>query len=94
MFRGWLLLSQGISTLGQALSLLPDLLSADHEEASSMKPGCATRRFHLSTSLFPGGELAFVARLPTVFSRWLGAIRYYLLLPKQLLDGVDIFAGD
>ena len=67
--------------MGQALSLLLGLLSVDHEEAPSMKPGCATHRFLLSISLSPGGEPAFVARLPTVFSRWLSAIRYYLLLP-------------
>ena len=73
--------SGGILTLGQALSLLPGPLSANHKETPLMKPGYATPRFLLSTSLFPGEELAFVACLPTVFSRWLGAIRYYLLLP-------------
>ena len=67
--------------MGQALSLLLGLLSVDHEEAPSMKPRCATQRFLLSVSLSPGGEPAFVARLPTVFSRWLGAIRIDLLLP-------------
>ena len=68
MFQGWLLLSQGISILGQALSLLPSPLSADHEETPLMKPGYATPRFLLSTSLSPGEELAFVACLPIVFS--------------------------
>ena len=81
MFQGWLLLSQGILTLAQALSLLPGLLSADHEEAPSMKPGCTTQRFPLSISLSPGGEPAFVARSPTIFSRWLRAIRDNLRLP-------------
>ncbi|RVX10808.1 hypothetical protein CK203_018142 [Vitis vinifera] len=52
MFQGWLLLSQGISILGQALSLLPSPLSADHEETPLMKPGYATPRFLLSTSYF------------------------------------------
>ena len=81
MFQGLLLLSQDILTLGQALSLLPGLLSADDGEAPSMKLVCATQRFLLSILLSPGGELAFVARLPTVFSRWLGAIQNYLPLP-------------
>ena len=90
MFQGLLLLSQGILTLGQALSLLPGLLNADDGEAPSMKPGYAAQRFLLSILLSPGGELAVVARSPTVFSRsptvfsqWLGAIQSYLHLPYQ-----------
>ena len=83
MFQGWLLLSQGILTLGQALSLLPGLLNAVDGEAPSMKPGCATPRFLLLIFLAPGGELAVVFRLLTVFFRWLGAIQNYLPLPYQ-----------
>ena len=84
MFLGWLLLSQGILTLVLALSLLPDLLNADDRETLSMKPGCVAPRFLLLTFLSPGGELAVVARLPTVFFRWLGAIQNYLSLPYQM----------
>ena len=69
MLLGWLLLSQGILTLALALSLLPSLLNADDGEAPSMKPGCAAPRFLLLTFLSPGGELAVVVRLPTVFFR-------------------------
>ena len=83
MFQGLLLLSQGILTLGQALSLLPGLLNAADGEAPSMKLGCAISRFLLLILLSPGGELAVVARLPTVFFRWLGAIQNYLPLPYQ-----------
>ena len=84
MFLGWLLLSQGILTLVLALSLLPGLLNADDGEAPSMKPGCVAPRFLLLTFLSPGGELAVVARLPTVFFRWLGAIQNYVPLPYQM----------
>ena len=81
MFQGLLLLSQGILTLGQVLSLLPGLLNVDDGEAPSMKLICTTQRFLLLILLSPGGELAVVARLPTVFFRWLGAIQNYLPLP-------------
>ena len=67
--------------MGQALSLLPGLLSVDHEKAPSMKLGCVTQHFLLSASLFPGGEPAFVARSPIVSFRWLRAIRNNLRLP-------------
>ena len=83
MFQGLLLLSQGILTLGQALSLLRDLLNADDGEAPSMKLVCATQRFLLLILLSPGEELAVVARLPTVFFRWLDVIQNYLPLPYQ-----------
>ena len=73
MSLGWLLLSQDISTLVLALSLLPGLLNADGE-APMLKPGCVVPRFLLLISLSPGGELSIVTRLPTVFFRWLGAI--------------------
>ena len=53
-------------TLGQVLSLLPGLLNADDGEAPSMKLGCVAPRFLLLVFLSPGGELAVVARLPTV----------------------------
>ena len=74
MSLGWLLLSQDISTLVLALSLLPSLLNAGDGEAPMLKPGCVVPRFLLLISLSPGGELSIVARLPTVFFRWLGAI--------------------
>ena len=74
MLQGLLLLPQGILTLGQALSLLPDLLNANDGEAPLMKPIFATQRFLLLILLSPGGELTVVARSPTVFSQWLGAI--------------------
>ena len=80
LFLGWLLLSQGILTLGQALSLQPGLLNVVDGEALSMKLVCATLRFLLLILLSPGGELAVVARLLTVVSRWLGAIQNYLPL--------------
>ena len=80
MFLGWLLLSQGISTLVLALSLQPGLLSVVDGEAPSMKLVCATQRFLLLILLSLGGELAVVARLPTAFFRWLGAIQNYLPL--------------
>ena len=81
MLQGLLLLPQGILTLGQALSLLPGLLNADDGEAPSMKFVCATQHFLLLILLSPGGKLAVVVRLPTVFFRWLGAIQNYLPLP-------------
>ena len=84
MFRGLLLLPQGILILGHALSLLPGFLSADDGEAPSMKLVCATQCFLLLILLSPGGELAVVARLPTVFFRWLGAIQNYVPLPYQM----------
>nr|CAN71858.1 hypothetical protein VITISV_012969 [Vitis vinifera] len=84
MLLGWLLLSQGILTLVLALSLLPGLLNADNGEAPSMKSGCVAPRFLILTFLSHGGELAVVARLPTVFFRWLGAIQNYLPLPYQM----------
>ena len=80
MFQVLLLLPQGILTLGQALSLLPGLLNVDDWEAPSMKPVCATQRFILLILLSPGGELAVVAYLLTVVSRWLGTIQNYLPL--------------
>ena len=80
MFLGLLLLPQGILILGQTLSLLPDLLSADDGEAPLMKLVCATPRFLLSIFLSPRGELAVVACLPTVFFRWLDTIQSYLPL--------------
>ena len=84
MLLGWLLLSQGILTLVLALSLLPGLLNADDGEAPSTKPGCVVPRFLLLTFLSPGGELAVVVRLPTVFFRWPSAIQNDLLLPHQM----------
>ena len=69
MFQGWLLLSQGILTLVLASSLLSGLLNADDGKALSMKPGCVAPRFLLLTFLSPGGELAVVVLLPTVFFR-------------------------
>ena len=81
MLLGWLLLSQGILTLALALSLLPGLLNADDGEAPSMKLGCVVPRFLLLVILSPGGELAVVTSLPTVFFQWLGAIQNYLPFP-------------
>ena len=69
--------------LGQALSLLPGLLSADDGETLSMKLVCATQHSFLLILLSPGGELAIVTRLPNVFFRWLGAIQNYLPFPYQ-----------
>ena len=84
MSLGWLLLSQDISTLVLALSLLPGLSNAGDEKAPILKPGCVVPRFLLLISLSPRGELSVVARLPTVFFRWLGAIQNYLPLPYQM----------
>ncbi|RVW99547.1 E3 ubiquitin-protein ligase MIB2 [Vitis vinifera] len=86
--RLWLLAalssqSQGILTLGQALSLLIGLLSADTRKVLSMKPGCVTQRFLLSVSLFPGGKPAFVARSPTVSFRWLRAFKIIFVSPSR-----------
>ncbi|RVW85473.1 hypothetical protein CK203_044045 [Vitis vinifera] len=66
---------------GSGLEFATWPLDADDGEAPSIKPGCATQHFLLSILLSPGGELVFVARLPTIFSRWLGAIQNYLPLP-------------
>ena len=85
MSLGWLLLSQDISTLVLALSLLPGLLNADGED-SMLKPGCVVPRFLLLILLSHGGELAIFVRLPTVLFRWLGAIQNYLPLPYQMND--------
>ena len=74
MFLGYLPLSQDILTLVLALSLLPGLSNAGDGEAPILKPGCIVPRFLLLISLSPGGELSVVARLPTVFFRWLDAI--------------------
>ena len=73
-------------TLVLALSLLPGLLNADDGETPSMTPGCVAPRFLFLILLSPGGELAVVVRLPTVFFRWLGAIQNYLPLPYQMND--------
>ena len=54
--------------------LLLGLLNVGDGEASLMKPGCVAPRFLLLAFLSPGGKLAVVVRLPTVFFRWLGAI--------------------
>ena len=67
VFLGWLLLSQGISTLVLALSLQPGLLNAVDGETPSMKLVCATLRFLLLIFLSLGEELVVVARLLTVF---------------------------
>ncbi|RVW67470.1 hypothetical protein CK203_063052 [Vitis vinifera] len=58
-----------------ALSLLPGLLNVDDWEAPSMKPVCATQCFILLILLSPGGELAVVARLLTVDSANVEALR-------------------
>ena len=84
-------------TLILASSLLLGLLNADDEEALMLKPGCVILRFLLLIFPSPGGELSVVVRLPTVFFRWLGAIRNYLFFPlpdERLWEGVAIFAGD
>ena len=77
-------MSQDILILVLALSLLLGLLNADDEEALMLKPGCVAPHFLLLTFLSPGGELAVVVRLPTIFFRWLSAIQNYLLLPYQM----------
>ena len=86
-------MSQDILILVLALSLLLGLLNVDDEEALMLKPRCVIPHFLLLILLSPGGELAVVARSPTVFSRsptvfsqWLGAIQSYLLLPYQMND--------
>ncbi|RVW15551.1 hypothetical protein CK203_077739 [Vitis vinifera] len=48
------------------------------------KPGCVAPRFLFLTFRSPGGELAVVVRLPTVFFRWLGAIQNYLPILYQM----------
>ena len=58
----------------------PGLLGIGHEEAPRTKPGCVTPRFLLLVSSFPGGELAFVVRSPTVTFPWSRAIRNSLHL--------------
>ena len=65
--------------------MLLGLLGVGHEEALTTKPGCVTPRFLPSVSLFPGGELAFVARSPSVIFPWLRAIRnsLHLLWPTN-----------
>ncbi|WJZ84533.1 hypothetical protein VitviT2T_004133 [Vitis vinifera] len=83
-FRDCSYCPRGILTLSQALSLLPGLLNIDDGEAPSIKLVCATQHFLLLILLSPGGEFAVVARLPTVFFRWLGAIQSYLPLPYQM----------
>ena len=80
------MLSQGILTLVLALSLQLGLLNAGDGKAPSMKLGCVASRFLLLTFLSPGGELAVVVRLPTVFFRWPSAIQNDLLLPYQMND--------
>ena len=56
-------------------------LECNDGEVLSMKLVCATQHFLLLILLSPGGELAVVVRLPTVFFQWLGAIQNYLPLP-------------
>ena len=72
--------------LALALSLPPGLLSADDEEVLMLRLECVTQRFLPLTSPSPGGELLAVFRLPTVFFRWLDAIRDYLLPLYQMID--------
>ena len=84
MLLGQLLLTQDVSILALALSLPPDLLSADDEEDLTLRLECVTQRFLLLTSLSPGGELSAVFRLPIVFFRWLDAIQDYLPLLYQM----------
>ncbi|KAL6334016.1 hypothetical protein AAG906_000069 [Vitis piasezkii] len=66
------------------LSRLCYRLSSRRRETPLMKPGCVAPRFLLLIFLSPGGELAVVVRLPTVFFRWLGAIQNYLPLPYRM----------
>ena len=73
-----------ILVLVDALNLLLGPLNANVEEAPMLKPGCVIPCFLLLIFLSPGGELSVVARLPTVFFRWLGAIQNYLPLPYQM----------
>ncbi|KAL6323384.1 hypothetical protein AAG906_038655 [Vitis piasezkii] len=77
--RVWLMRPHDILILVLALSLLLGLLNADDEEALMLKPGCVILRFLLLIFLSPRGELSVVARLPTVFFRWLGDIRVIFL---------------
>ena len=72
--------------LALALSLPPGLLSADDEEDLTLRLECVTPRFLPLTSPSPGGELLAVFRSPTVFFRWLDAIRDYLLPLYQMID--------
>ena len=75
-----------ILVLVEALSLLLGPLNADVEKALMLKPECVIHRFLLSIFLSPGGELLAVFRSPTVFFRWLDAIRDYLLPLYQMID--------
>ncbi|RVX18507.1 hypothetical protein CK203_006460 [Vitis vinifera] len=83
MLLGQLLLTQDILILALALSLPPGLLNADDEEDLMLRLECVTQRFLPLTSPSPGGELLAVFRSPTVFFRWLDAIRDYLLLSTR-----------
>ncbi|RVX06103.1 hypothetical protein CK203_018631 [Vitis vinifera] len=61
-------------------------LSADDEEVLMLRLECVTSVFLPLTSPSPGGELLAVFRSPTVFFRWLDAIRDYLLPLYQMID--------
>ena len=80
MLLGQLLLTQDILILVLALSLPPGLLNADDEEDLTLRLECVIQHSLPLTSPSPGGELLAVFRSPTVFFRWLDAIRDYLLL--------------
>ncbi|RVW81407.1 hypothetical protein CK203_035230 [Vitis vinifera] len=71
---------------GSGLEFATDLLSADDEEVLMLRLECVTQRFLPLTSPSPGGELLAVFRSPTVFFRWLDAIRDYLLPLYQMID--------
>ena len=86
MLLGQLLLTQDILILALALSLPPGLLNADDEEDLTLRLECVTQRFLPLTSPSAGGELLAVFRSPTVFFRWLDAIRDYLLPLYQMID--------
>ncbi|RVW75832.1 hypothetical protein CK203_055084 [Vitis vinifera] len=71
---------------GSGLEFATCLLSADDEEVLMLRLECVTQRFLPLTSPSPGGELLAVFRSPTVFFRWLDAIRDYLLPLYQMID--------
>ncbi|RVW33118.1 hypothetical protein CK203_111169 [Vitis vinifera] len=73
---------------GSGLEFATWPLNADDGEAPSMKPGCVAPRFLLLTFLSPGGELAVVVRLPTVFFRWLAPFKDFFSLPDERLGKV------
>ncbi|RVW70980.1 hypothetical protein CK203_050596 [Vitis vinifera] len=92
-FQGLLLLSQGILTLGQALSLLPGLLNAVDGEAPLMKPGCATPHFLLLIFclLEESLQLSLACQLSSLNGLAPFRVIFLSLADEWLLEGVVIY---